>query len=393
MMVTKQILRKISVGVIVLCVGIALVFMGSPGMAQDKEPVVIGVALAQTGPLATEAGYEIKGIQTAIEEINELGGVLGRPFEAIFEDTESRPQAAMDAVRKLVEINNVPLIIGCHPSSNTIPTAKYTNEKKVVQISTSSTSPTVRTLGPFSFSIVGLDDLLGKYQVRFALADSGGIKQWGIMVINDAYGVGLGDVMKAEIEKEGGEVVSYIKYEPNKTDYRAELQRLFAENPEGVLSIAWGEMAKIQFKQAYEMGVMENIQGRWYFPYPTNLNQCLPETVENVKGLDVFYGSSRTSHFVERFKKLFPDTPVTAYAARGYDACWAAALAIGISGEAEGEKLRHALSFAFNFYKGASSEDVSVDDNGMQKTQIFASYVMRNGKLERFDEKLWGVAP
>lgn len=391
MMLAKQILRKISVGVIVLCVGIALFFMGSSVMAQDKEPVAIGVALAQTGPLATEAGYEIKGIQTAIEEINELGGVHGRPFKAIFEDTESRPKAAMDAVRKLVEINKVPLIIGCHPSSNTIPTAKYTSEKKVIQISTSSTSPTVRTLGPSSFSIVGLDDLLGKYQVRFALAVSGGIKRWGIMVINDAYGVGLGNVMKAEIEKEGGEVVSYIKYEPNKTDYRAELQRLFAEKPEGVLSIAWGEMAKIQFKQAYEMGLLEPVKGRWYFPYPTNLNQCLPETVEDVKGLDVFYGSSRTSHFAERFKKLFPDTPITAYAARGYDACWVAALAIGIAGEQDKEKLRQAISFAFGAYKGASSEDLSVDEDGMQKTQIFASYVMHNGTLERFDEKLWGT--
>jgi len=94
--------------------------------------------------------------------------------------------------------------------------------KGVIQISTSSTSPPVRELGLYSFSVVGLDDFLGKYQARFAIYDSSRIERWG-MVIDSAYGIAIGNAMKKEIEAYGGEVVSYVKYEPDKTDYQAEL--------------------------------------------------------------------------------------------------------------------------------------------------------------------------
>jgi len=360
-------------------------------LAQEKDGIAIGVALAQTGHLSINADHEIKGIETAIDEINDYGGVLGKSFEAIFKDTESNPESALDAVKKLVIIKKVPLIIGCQSSSNTIAAGEYLNNKGVIQISTSSTSPPVRELGLYSFSVVGLDDLLGKYQVRFAIYDSSRIERWGIMVIDSAYGIAIGNAMKKEIEAYGGEVVSYVKYEPDKTDYQAELQKLFTTEPQGILSITWGEMGKIQFKQAYEMGLLDKVENRWY-SYPlAYLDQCIPETVEGVKGLDISYGSSRTDDFANRFRKLHPNTPVTAYAARGYDACWIAALAIGISSSSESDDILKALPLAFNLYKGASSADMSVDNDGMQKTQIYASYIMKNGQFERYEEKLWGL--
>lgn len=67
------------------------------------------------------------------------------------------------------------------------------------------------------------------------------------------------------------------------------------------------------------------------------------------------------------------------------------ALAIGISGSTESDNILKALPLAFGLYKGASSADMSVDNDGMQKTQIYASYVMKNGQLERCEEKLWDL--
>jgi branched-chain amino acid transport system substrate-binding protein len=387
-MLLKKEIRLIFLLLILVCL---LAGILNFALAQEKDEITIGVALAQTGHLSIYADYEIKGIKTAIDEINYYGGVLGKSFKAIVKDTESNPQGALDAVKKLVIINKVPLIIGCQASYNTIAAGEYLNDKGVIQISTSSTSLSIRDLGPYSFSVVGLDDLLGKYQVHFAIYDSSRIEKWGIMVIDSAYGIGIGNVMKEEIEAYGGEVVSYVKYEPNKTDYRAELQKLFIGEPQGILSINWGEMGEVQFKQAYEMGLLDKVENRWYSHFPAQLEQCIPETVEGVKGLDIFYGSSRTENFSNRFKKLHPDTPVNAYAARGYDACWIAALAIGVSGSTESDNILKALPFACSIYKGASSADMSVDNDGMQKTQVYASYIIKNGQLERYEEKLWGL--
>lgn len=376
----------------IVMIALAIGFTAVPSaMAEQKEPVVIGALFPQTGPLATEGSNEVRGITLAVEEINELGGVLGRPFKVIFEDDESRPKAGMDAIHKLVEVNRVPLVLGAHSSSVTMPTATYTNTRRVVQISTSSTSPDIRHLGPYHFSIVGLDDLMGKYSAQFAIKDSGK-KKWGIMVMNDPYGVGLAREMDKELKKLGGEVVSLVKYEMGKTDYRAELQRLFDSNPEGILSVAWGEIAKIQFKQAFELGLWDRVKGSWYCPYPLDVvNNTIPETVEGLKGVDLYYGSPRTADFVEGFNNRYPGVKVSSYAARAYDACWVAGLAIDLAGSTEPDRILRSLPTAFNIYKGASSMRLEVDEDGMQVTQIYAAYITRNGELVLYQEELIGM--
>ena len=49
--------------------------------------------------------------------------------------------------------------------------------------------------------------------------------------------------------------------------------------------------------------------------------------------------------------------------------------------------INKALPQAFNTYQGVSNPDMAVDEDGIQKTQIFQSYVFRNGKVEVYDVK------
>ena len=376
-------------GTILLVCGVVSI-NGLPVLAEVKEPIVIGVMMPQTGGAATEGAREVKAIQLAIEEINELGGVLGRPLEAIFEDTETRPKAGMEAVHKLVDFDKVPLIIGAHTSGVTIPTATYSNSKGVIQISIDSTSPDVRHLGPYHFSITGLDDLMGRYVAQFAMEDSGK-KKWGIMVMNDPYGVGLAKEMQKEIERLGGEVVTLVKYEMGKIDYRPELQRLFTGNPEGILSVQWGEMAKVQFQQAYELGLSDRVKGHWYVPYPQDpVTHAIPETVEGMKGLDTHWGGYRSVHLIERWEKRYPGEEMSSYVPRPYDATWVAALAIGIAGSTEPDRILKALPLVFSFYKGASQVNLEVDADGMQKSEVYASYIIQNGKLVPYGKGVIG---
>lgn len=383
-------MKKIMGVFLVMLVGIFLLGTGSV-QAEEKEPVVIGGLFPQTGVCAHIGAKEVKGVELAVEEINEFGGVLGRPFKVIIEDTESRPKAAIDAAHKLIDINKVPIILGCHASSNTIPTATYSNSKGVIQISVSSTSPDVRNIGPYHFSICGLDDIMGKHITRFAMEDSGK-KKWGIFVMNDPYGVGIAKEMQKEIKRQGGEVVSLVKYELGKTDYRAELQRLFAPNPGGILSVGWGEIAAVQFKQAYELGLMEKIKGVWYVPYVGDIigPAAIPDAIEGVKGLEYGYGSPRTIQFVQKFKEHYPGMEMISDAVRCYDACWTAALAINVAGSTEPDHILKVLPFVFSMYKGASSVDLEVDEDGMQKTQVYFAYIVHNGKLERYTKEAIG---
>jgi branched-chain amino acid transport system substrate-binding protein len=296
----------------------------------------------------------------------------------------------MEAVRKLIDINNVSIIIGPHTSGETIPTSTYSGSKGVPQISISATSPLVRELGPHHFSVVGLDDLVGKLMAQFAWEDAG-VEKWGIMTANSDYGIGIGRVMEEEIEEQGGNVVGFVTYEAGKTDYRAELERLFSDNPEAIMIVTWGEMAYIQFKQAYEMGLFDQTKDKWYSPYPSNITTGEPETIEGVKGLDVAWGSTRAEKFTERFKEEFPDEEPNAYSARSFDAVWIAALAMNISGSTEPKRIMEVLPFVFEIYRGVFSDDMSVDEDGMPKKQPCWAWIVRNGKLEMYTDRVYGM--
>jgi branched-chain amino acid transport system substrate-binding protein len=101
--------RYLSVLVAVL---LAVALVGSISIGNEEEPVSIGILLPITGTQAVMSEDLLAGFEIAQEQINAAGGVLGRPLELIIEDTETRPAPGMDAARKLVEIDNVPVISG-----------------------------------------------------------------------------------------------------------------------------------------------------------------------------------------------------------------------------------------------------------------------------------------
>ena len=359
--------------------------------AQSKEPVKIGAILPLTGGAATAGKNIIGGMEMAVDEINQLGGLLGgRPLKLIVEDCESRPKAGMDAVHKLVDIEKVPIILGSYSSSVTIPTSTYSNSKKVVQIGLTATSPTLRTIGPYYFSMYATDEIMAADMVKFAMQDSGQ-KNFSMLLMNDDFGVSLGKAMRKTIETQGGKVLSEVRYEKNKNDYKAELQRCFAPNPPAVLSIAWYETSRIIQKQAYELGLYQKVKESWYSPYINiAVAKCIPETIEGRKGIRTLVTKERrVEEFNEKYRKKIGDPDATAamYPLVGYDSVWVTALSIMMGGSADSEKIKNTLPKAFDIYRGLSDENMAVDEDGIQFTQVYTRQVYRSGKLENYEDK------
>jgi len=61
----------------------------APATAQEGEPIVLANILDRTGPLNIYSLKQIEGVELAVKEINESGGLLGRPVEIRFYDSQS----------------------------------------------------------------------------------------------------------------------------------------------------------------------------------------------------------------------------------------------------------------------------------------------------------------
>lgn len=85
--------------------------------SHKQSSVKIGLLHALSGPMAVSESPMVEAELLAIEEINEDGGVLGRPLEAVVADTGSHTESAMRKTEQLLDKDKVSAIVGCWTSS------------------------------------------------------------------------------------------------------------------------------------------------------------------------------------------------------------------------------------------------------------------------------------
>ncbi len=81
---------------------LALVLACAPVAAQKAEPCIAG-SWELSGPIAHTGAAVRMGVETAVDEINEAGGVLGQKLRVIAYDDQGEPSRAVDNTRRIGE--------------------------------------------------------------------------------------------------------------------------------------------------------------------------------------------------------------------------------------------------------------------------------------------------
>src|SRR4051812_27277685 len=79
----------------------------------------IGIITSLTGSQAAFGEAHKNGYAIALDEINAKGGVLGKKIDLDFYDDQSKPDQAVQGVSKLVDQDNVPIVLGSYSSEST----------------------------------------------------------------------------------------------------------------------------------------------------------------------------------------------------------------------------------------------------------------------------------
>lgn len=116
-------MRKLIAGATVAALLLAVAACGddTTGEAETDEPIVVGSTLSLTGALAaTGVIHQIVG-EMFVERLNENGGLLGRPVEWRLLDDESDQAQITPLYERLINQEEVDLIIGPYATPNIIP--------------------------------------------------------------------------------------------------------------------------------------------------------------------------------------------------------------------------------------------------------------------------------
>ena len=134
-----------------------LAVMGSLGASAHAEPYNLGVALGLTGTGAPYSRQALEGINVAVEEINEQGGLLGKHLIALHVgNTKTRPEVAETVVTDLIERDRVRAVIGTYSSATALAIKPICRDHKVLHIAPISNAEEITKLdpSPYTFSVV-----------------------------------------------------------------------------------------------------------------------------------------------------------------------------------------------------------------------------------------------
>ncbi len=334
----------------------------STAAAAAGAPFKFGLAGPMTGQYANYGTSHKQGAEIAVAELNAAGGVNGGQASfAIGDDLGDAKQAVLVA-QQFIDDKDIVFVDGHQFSGATIAAAAKYEVAGLPMISPSATNPDITALGKFIWRICMTDAVQGKGLADYTVNDLK-LKNVAIMYDDSDYGRGLADAYEAEIKAVGGTVAGKEQYTAGDSEFKAQLTKIKAGNPELIfLSGYYPEGSKI-VAQAKELGITAQFLGSDGYA-SDELAKLGGAAVEGML-VSTFFDYSKADDavqkFVTAFKAKFGINPDW-FAANSYDVVMLAAQAAKNAGKNDRTAINDAITKLAE-YKGISGA-IKFDANG-----------------------------
>lgn len=311
--------------------------------AKKEDVIVLGEFGSLTGVTATFGKSTQRGIEMALEELNQAGGVEGKLFRIVVEDDQSKPEEAATAVKKLINQDKVLLVLGEVASSRTLAGAPICQEAKVPLITPASTNPKVTQIGDYIFRVCFIDPFQGEVMAKFARNTLKVSKAAILKDIKNDYSVGLAQFFTETFTNLGGQVITEESYAEGDIEFRAQLTAIKAKNPEVIFIPGYYTEIGLIARQARDLGINVPLIGGdgWDSPRLVEIGGKALENTYYSNHYTAEYSRPQIQKFISNYKTRYSETP-DAMTPLGYDAARIAFDAIRRSGILQEQNVKKA---------------------------------------------------
>ncbi len=339
---------------------VGLLFLN--GCGKEADVIKIGEYGSMTGTTADFGITTHNGVEMAINEINEQGGILGKKIKLILQDDRSDPAEARTAVTRLIELDKVVAIIGEVASSRSLAAGAVCQQKKIPMVTPSSTNPQVTEGRDYVFRVCFTDDFQGAVCASF-VANNLKLKRAAILRdLKNDYSVGLAEAFTKTFKEHGGQVVSDESYSEGDKDFSSQLTAIKAKNPQIIFIPGYYTEVALIARKARQLGINVPLMGGDGWDSSVLVKNA-GDALEGCYFSNHFSPSvsdPKVKTFVDNYRKLYKTTP-NALAALGYDAAKILVYSIEKAGSTEGPKIRDALASVKDF--DGITGTITIDEN------------------------------
>ncbi len=254
--------------------------MGFPSMVLAQAPKVVkfGCVFPLTGPVATYGESYKRGVDTAVEYINETGGLKGlggAKLEVVYGDNQMKPAVAALETERLIEQEKVVAVFGLAPSATTLAASASAERLKTPFLDPTSFADQLCKRGfKYFFEMQPTAFYIAETQVHFLTyfnkAYGLNIKKVGIIHEDTDYGKSLSRAQRELLPKVGFEIVADIEYNAKAPDLSSPVLKLKSADPQFVIQSSYFpdslSIAKIANRIGLQVPFLD-AEGKAYISY------------------------------------------------------------------------------------------------------------------------------
>ena len=351
------------------------------GGSGDSNAIKIGIFQPLTGASAAGGEYETRGIELAHELYPE---VLGRTVELVKVDNKSDVVEAATAAARLVESEQVDLVLGSWGSSLSMAGADAFEASETPAITISATSPNVTLGNEYYFRVCFMEDFQGAALATYAAQELGATKAAIIYEITNDTCVGVRASLVETFESLGGEMVGEASFSVGDQDFNSQIMAVMAGEPEVIFIPGNYTEAALCISQARALGYDTSFMGTDIIDVPAFL-EVGGSDVNGTVTSTFFDPAAPTTdvgeEFMEAYSSTYDDSP-SALSALGFDAYLAAIRAIEAAGTTDGPAVKDAL---YALEMDGATGALRFDDNGDAIKNQVVLKVAQDGQYVYYD--------
>lgn len=290
----------------------------------EAATIKIGGLGPLTGPLAIYGVTATNGSKLAFEEINKNGGILGKQVEFVLFDEKGDSTEAVTAYNRLVD-EGVVALVGDITSKPSLAVAEIAAQDNMPMITPTGTQFNITEAGPNVFRVCFTDSYQGVILANLA-KNNLKANTVAIMVNNSSdYSDGVAEAFIKEAERLGLKIVAKEGYAEGDKDFRAQLTKVAATNPDVLLVPDYYEQVALITTQAREVGVKSTFIGPdGWDGVAKALDSSAYGAVENsyfTNHYSVEDTNEKVQNFLKAYREKYKDEP-SAFSALSYDAAY-----------------------------------------------------------------------
>ncbi len=298
---------------LMLLVAVAFV-MGPPGIAAAEEPIKIGCTISQSGRYADSGSYYKEAYLMWQDDVNEAGGLLGRPVELIIRDDESSAEKAVGQYERMISGENVDLLLGPYTSTIVYPVSRVADKYEMVLLQGGGTARKIFDAG-FNYMFLTLPGFseqhsIGFFQYLNTLPKEERPTKAAVIYGDKSASIANANGHKARCEENGIEIIIDEKYPPDATNLTPVLSKAKNEGADLLMAGTYFPDAVLIARTIAELNYQPKFVLLTAGVSDPKFGEALGDISDRIMGTAWWHESvSFASDWTARYKERFDRTP------------------------------------------------------------------------------------